>query len=171
MPDIALLCKMWHNTIAGTQRRDADRERVVHDCVAAVRERSKKSACCSQSWRVTSPKSEFGDAEVCELASRKSAALAMLRSQRRPEVTDLNSTTCRAAPVAIGNFPCCVDLPSHACRRHYPGGLTGCVHRSLHRPYQPSPEFLQGRHPQFPFLDLLNVHYSLPPACSQNHPR
>jgi hypothetical protein len=27
----------------------------------------------------------------------------------------------------------------HACRRHYPGGSTGCVFRSLHQCRQPSP--------------------------------
>ena len=68
------------------------------------------------------------------------------------------------------NFPHRTTLPIHACSRHDPGGLTGCIHRSLRQPCQPSPEFRPGRHPQSLFRDRLNVHDPLPPACSQNHP-
>ncbi len=63
-----------------------------------------------------------------------------------------------------------VPVRDPAGHRHYPGGLTGCIHRSLRQSYQPSPELRPGRHPQPPFRDLLNVNDPLPPACSQSHP-
>ena len=36
---------------------------------------------------------------------------------------------------------------------------------------QPSPASRPGRPPHYPFRGLLNVHYSLQPACSPSHPR
>ena len=73
--------------------------------------------------------------------------------------------------LTVKDFPCCVDLPIHACRRHYPGGMTGCHCRSLHRPCQPSPAKCQSRLPHYSFRGLLNVHYPLQPACSPSHQR
>src|SRR5450631_958337 len=37
-------------------------------------------------------------------------------------------------------FPCSVFLLMPACRRHYPGGTAGCVHRSLPQRHWPSPK-------------------------------
>ena len=37
------------------------------------------------------------------------------------------------------DFPCCALSMSRACRHHYPGGIVGCVSRSLHRRRRPSP--------------------------------
>ena len=39
----------------------------------------------------------------------------------------------------IADFPCCALLMSRACCHHYPGGIAGCVARSLHRRQRPSP--------------------------------
>jgi len=37
------------------------------------------------------------------------------------------------------DFPCCALLMSRACCHHYPGGITGCMSRSLRRRRRPSP--------------------------------
>ena len=37
------------------------------------------------------------------------------------------------------DFPCCALLMSRACCHHYPGGIVGCVSRSLRRRRRPSP--------------------------------
>src|SRR3954468_5117347 len=42
-------------------------------------------------------------------------------------------------PATIADFPCCTLLMSRACCHHYPGGISGCVSRSLHRRRRPSP--------------------------------
>jgi hypothetical protein len=42
-------------------------------------------------------------------------------------------------PSALADFPCCTLLMSRACCHHYPGGIAGCVSRSLHRRRRPSP--------------------------------
>ena len=39
----------------------------------------------------------------------------------------------------IADFPCCALLMSRACCHHYPGGISGCVSRSLRRRRRPSP--------------------------------
>jgi hypothetical protein len=39
----------------------------------------------------------------------------------------------------IADFPCCALLMSRACCHHCPGGISGCVSRSLHRRRRPSP--------------------------------
>ena len=39
----------------------------------------------------------------------------------------------------IADFHCCALLMSRACCHHYPGGISGCVSRSLHRRRRPSP--------------------------------
>jgi hypothetical protein len=39
----------------------------------------------------------------------------------------------------IADFPCCALLMSRTCCHHYPGGIAGCVSRSLHRRRRPSP--------------------------------
>ena len=41
-------------------------------------------------------------------------------------------------PPTVADFPCCTSSISHACRRHYPGGIIGCVSRSLPRRLRPS---------------------------------
>ena len=38
-------------------------------------------------------------------------------------------------------FPCCAVILFHACHRHYPGGIGGCMFRSLPHRCQPSPLF------------------------------
>jgi len=42
-------------------------------------------------------------------------------------------------PVTPQGFPCCHDPPAHTSRRHYPGGIVGCILRSLPQRSQPSP--------------------------------
>ena len=37
-----------------------------------------------------------------------------------------------------GGFPCCTPLLFHTCCRHYPGGIVGCIHRSLPQRRRPS---------------------------------
>ena len=49
-------------------------------------------------------------------------------------------------------------LPLCTCHRHYPGTATGCSHRSLPQPCQPSPHGLTGRPVHRPFRGLLSVH-------------
>src|ERR1700679_857014 len=39
----------------------------------------------------------------------------------------------------VADFPCCALLMSRACCHHYPGGISGCGSRSLHRRRRPSP--------------------------------
>ncbi len=58
-------------------------------------------------------------------------------------------------PAAALGFPCCVDLPVHACRRQYPGGVAGCLFRSLPQRQQPSP-----------FQRRVGLHITLFGACS-----
>src|SRR5271166_2295401 len=69
----------------------------------------------------------------------------------------------------IRGFPCCVDLPAHACHRQYPGGTAECLSRSLPQRRQPSPLERPGRLPHPPFRGLLDVHCTLQPACSPSH--
>ena len=49
-------------------------------------------------------------------------------------------------------------LLSCTCHRHYPSTATGCIHRSLPQPCQPSPHGLTGRPVHRPFRGLLSVH-------------
>ena len=42
-------------------------------------------------------------------------------------------------PATIADFHCCALFMSRACCHHYPGGIAGCVSRSLHRRRRPSP--------------------------------
>ena len=42
-------------------------------------------------------------------------------------------------PTTVADFPCCALFMSRACCHHYPGGIFGCVSRSLHRRRRPSP--------------------------------
>src|SRR6185312_7902669 len=42
-------------------------------------------------------------------------------------------------PATIPDFPCCAPFMSRACCHHYPGGIAGCVSRSLRRRRRPSP--------------------------------
>jgi hypothetical protein len=42
-------------------------------------------------------------------------------------------------PATVADFPCCAPFMSRACCHHYPGGIVGCVSRSLHRRRRPSP--------------------------------
>ena len=60
-----------------------------------------------------------------------------------------------AAPTTIADFPCCTLLISRACCHHYPGGIAGCVSRSLHRRRRPSP-----------FVWRVGSHIDLFGACS-----
>ena len=48
--------------------------------------------------------------------------------------------------------------PLCTCCRHYPGTASGCIFRSLHQTYQPSPHWRTGRPVQRPFRGLLSVH-------------
>jgi hypothetical protein len=41
----------------------------------------------------------------------------------------------------IADFPCCAPFMFRACCHHCPGGIAGCVSRSLHRRRRPSPLF------------------------------
>ena len=49
-------------------------------------------------------------------------------------------------------------LPLCTCCRHYPGTVTGVLHRSPIQLYQPSPIWPPGRPVQRPFRGLLSVH-------------
>ena len=54
----------------------------------------------------------------------------------------------------------------HACHRHYPGRTAGCACRSSSPATPAFPESQAGRLLHHAFRGLLNVHCSLPPACS-----
>jgi hypothetical protein len=58
----------------------------------------------------------------------------------------------------VADFPCCALLMSRACCHHYPGGISGCVSRSLRRRRRPSPlGWRVGSHIRR-FRGLLDVH-------------
>jgi hypothetical protein len=76
-----------------------------------------------------------------------------------------------APPPTSGDFPCRIALSIHACRRHYPGGASGCLCHSSVLTFQPSPASRPGRPPHHRFRGLLNVHCSLRPPGSPSHPR
>jgi len=48
--------------------------------------------------------------------------------------------------------------PLCTCCRHYPGTASGCIFRSLHQTYQPSPHWRTGRPVHRHFRGLLSVH-------------
>jgi hypothetical protein len=59
------------------------------------------------------------------------------RHPGRPSLT-LADRRLVGTPHHRRGFPCFTGLPMHACCRHYPGGIVGCICRSLHQRWQPS---------------------------------
>ena len=79
-----------------------------------------------------------------------------LRLPRRPGLS-LAGIRLGHAPTAWG-LPCCVDLRVPTCRRHYPGGTTVRMRRSLKTVTAAFPVSVPGRLPHQKFRGLHGVH-------------
>jgi hypothetical protein len=89
-----------------------------------------------------SPRPTTAECPACGMATRR------IHSVYRRVLHDLpwqgRPVTVR---VAARRFRCCTLLMSRACCHHYPGRISGCVSRSLHRRRRPSPlEWRVGSH-------------------------